>query len=132
MIFLTIYLETLKLTWILLHHRDSIRWVQIILLHQSQLQYHKAFCLHGEKIDIYEETFSFDTNCDAYEIFSGIDTKTTSTYLESTMAEAGLGLPIVHDKYGYCHGRSTLSINYNNIAIYLNRDTELDKLLIES
>lgn len=85
----------------------------------------------GEKIDICEETFSFDTNCDAYEIFSGIDTKTTSTYLESTMAEAGLGLPIVHDKYGYCHGRSTLSINYNNIAIYLNRDTELDKLLIE-
>ena len=47
------------------------------------------------------------------------------------MAEAGLGLPIVHDKYGYCHGRSTLSINYNNISIYLNRDTELDKLLIE-
>ena len=85
----------------------------------------------GEKISIKEREFSFDTSCDAFEIFSGSDTKTTSTYLESTMAEAGLGLPIVHDKYGYCHGRSTLSINYNNIAIYLNRDTELDKLLIE-
>jgi hypothetical protein len=86
---------------------------------------------NGENVDINEKEFSFDTTCDAYEIFSGSDTKTTSTYLESTMAEAGLSLPIVHDKYGYCHGRSTLSINYNNIAIYLNRDTELDKLLIE-
>ena len=85
----------------------------------------------GENIDIKECEFSFDTSCDAFEIFSGSDTKTTSTYLESTMSEAGLGLPIVHDKYGYCHGRSTLSINYNNIAIYLNRDTDLDIILIE-
>ena len=85
----------------------------------------------GEKIDIKECEFSFDTSCDAFEILSGSDTKTTSTYLESTMSEAGLGLPIVHDKYGYCHGRSTLSINYNNIAIYLNRDTDLDIILIE-
>ena len=80
---------------------------------------------------IQEKKFNFDTTCDAYEIFSGSDTSTTSTYLESTFSEAGIGIPIVHDKYGYCHGRSTLSINYNNIAIYLNRNTELDKLLIE-
>ena len=45
--------------------------------------------------------------------------------------ESGLGIPIVHDKYDYCHGRSTLSINYNNIAIYLNKNTELDKLLLK-
>ena len=85
----------------------------------------------GENIDIRERKFSFDTSCDVYEIFSGSDTKTSSTYLESTMAESGIGIPIVHDKYGYCHGRSTLSVNYNNIAIYLNRDTELDKILLE-
>ena len=85
----------------------------------------------GEKIDIKEKEYSFDSTCDIYEIFSGSDTKTTSTYLESTMSESGIGIPIVHDKYGYCHGRSTLSINYNNIAIYLNRDTALDKLLLE-
>lgn len=85
----------------------------------------------GENIDIRKREFSFDTSCDVYEIFSGSDTKTASTYLESTMTESGIGIPIVHDKYGYCHGRSTLSVNYNNIAIYLNRDTELDKLLLE-
>lgn len=74
--------------------------------------------------------FSFDTNCDAYEIFSGFDTSTASKYLESTMVESGIGTPIVHDKYAYCHGRSTLSTVSNNIAIYFDTGTELDQLLI--
>lgn len=80
--------------------------------------------------DIEECAFSFDTECDVYEIFSGYDTSTTSKYLESTMVESGIGIPIVHDKYSYCHGRSTMSINNNSIAIFLNRNTELDRLLL--
>lgn len=80
--------------------------------------------------DIKECVFSFDTECDIYEIFSGYDTSTTSKYLESTMVESGIGIPIVHDKYSYCHGRSTMSINSNSIAIFLNRNTELDTLLL--
>jgi len=93
------------------------------------------YFLDGEKEkilkEIKEKKFDFDVDCDGYEIFSGIDTSTTATYLESTFAESGIGIPIVHDKYGYCHGRSTLSINYNNIAIYLNKNTQLDKLMLE-
>ena len=46
------------------------------------------------------------------------------------MVESGIGLPIIHDKYSYCHGRSTLATTNNNIAIYFNLNTELDKLLI--
>lgn len=80
--------------------------------------------------DIEEKKFIFDTECDIYEIFSGYDTSTTSKYLESTMVESGIGVPIVHDKYSYCHGRSTMSINNNSIAIFLNRNTELDRLLL--
>lgn len=80
--------------------------------------------------DIEEKKFMFDTECDVYEIFSGYDTSTTSKYLESTMVESGIGVPIVHDKYSYCHGRSTVSINNNSIAIFLNRNTELDILLL--
>ena len=57
----------------------------------------------GEKIDIKEQEFSFDTNCDIYEIFSGSDTKTTSTYIESTMSESGIGIPIVHDNNHIYH-----------------------------
>ena len=75
--------------------------------------------------------FDFDTNCDCYEIFSGLDTSTSSKYLESTMIESGIAVPIVHDKYSYCHGRSTLSTIRNNIAIYFNTGKELDNLLLE-
>lgn len=80
---------------------------------------------------IKEYNFNFIPISNIYEVFSGYDTSTTSKYLESTMAEAGIGIPIIHDKYSYCHGRSTLSINYLSNAIYLNRNTELDILLME-
>jgi len=80
---------------------------------------------------IEEVSFDFDLGSDIYEIFSGYDTSTASKYLESTMVESGIGIPIVHDKYSYCHGRSTLGINYNGIAIYYNRNTEFDKMMLE-
>lgn len=76
-------------------------------------------------------TFSFNPNCDAYEIFSGYDTSTLSKFLDSTMTEAGIGIPIIHDKYSYCHGRSTLSTVSNNNAIFFDSNTELDQLLLE-
>ena len=82
-----------------------------------------------DDLDSYK--FNFDTNCDIYEIFSGYDTSTASKYLESAMTESGIGIPLIHDKYSYCHGRSTMSTLYNNIAIYFNSDTELDKKLLE-
>lgn len=46
------------------------------------------------------------------------------------MVEAGIGVPVIYDKYSYCHGRSTLSTTSNSIAIYFNLNTELDKLLL--
>ncbi len=76
-------------------------------------------------------SFDFDTNCDIFEIFTGIDTSTSSKYLESTIVESGIGIPIVHDKYSYCHGRSTLSVDNESIAIYLNTGTELDSLFLD-
>lgn len=80
---------------------------------------------------IEEASFDFDLESDIYEIYSGYDTSTSSKYLESTMVESGIGIPIVHDKYAYCHGRSTLGINYNGTAIYYNRNTEFDELMLE-
>ena len=75
--------------------------------------------------------FNFDTKCDAYEIFSGFETSIASEFLNSTMVESGIGIPIVHDKYSYCHGRSTASTVNNNIAIYFNGHRELDDVLLE-
>ena len=80
---------------------------------------------------IKESSFDFDLESDVYEIFSGYDTSTASKYLESTMVESGIGIPIVHDKYSYCHGRSTFGINYNGIAVYYNRNTEFDRMMLE-
>lgn len=83
-------------------------------------------------LDCIEELpFSFNPTSNIYEIFSGYDTSTASKYLESTMVESGIGIPVVHDKYSYCHGRSTLGYNYNATAIYYNRNTEFDKMLLE-
>lgn len=78
-----------------------------------------------------ESSFHFDLESDVYEIFSGYDTSTAAKYLESAMIESGIGIPIIHDKYSYCHGRSTLGINYNSIAIYYNRNTKFDLMMLE-
>ncbi len=63
-----------------------------------------------------------------YEVLSGYETNTASKFIESTLTESGIGIPIVHDKYDYCHGRSTLSYNYNSNLILLNTNSELDEL----
>jgi len=66
-----------------------------------------------------------------YEIIGGIENSTAIKYLESTMVESGIAVPIVHDKYDFCHGRSTLSYKNNSGLIYLgNRNKELDKLIL--
>ena len=80
---------------------------------------------------IEEQDFNFELNSNTYEIFSGYDTSTASKYLESTMTESGIGIPVIHDKYAFCHGRSTLGVHYNNTAIYFNRNTEFDKMILE-
>lgn len=66
-----------------------------------------------------------------YEIMSGYESQTASTFLESTFIEAGIGLPIIHDKYAYCHGRSTTSYYEKHNMIYFNGNTELDKRMLK-
>lgn len=87
---------------------------------------HSRVLEHLEK-----KEFCFDTSVPIFEIFSGVDTSTAAKYLESTMTESGIGIPIVHDKYSYCHGRSTMCKNYSSTAIYFDTHTELDQLLLK-
>ncbi len=48
------------------------------------------------------------------------------------MTESGIAIPLVHDKYEYCHGRSTVSYKNNNGLIYLsNNNKELDKIILD-
>lgn len=64
---------------------------------------------------------------DVYEILSGYETSAASSFLESTMVESGMFIPVVHDKYDYCHGRSNLNYQYKNNLIFFDNRTELDK-----
>ena len=93
------------------------------------------YYLNGKDKDlvdsIQEQDFDFEPENNIYEIYTGHDTSTASKYLESTITESGIGIPIVHDKYSYCHGRSTLNMNYKGVAIYFNRNTEFDKIMLE-
>lgn len=93
------------------------------------------YYLDGDNKKIIEliepKEFNINNNSDIYEIFTGYDTSTSSKYLESTMVESGIGIPIIHDKYSFCHGRSTFGINYNSSIIYFNRNTEFDKMILE-
>jgi len=48
------------------------------------------------------------------------------------MVESGIAVPIIHDKYDYCHGRTTTSYKSHNGLIYYENTKELDKLLLEN
>lgn len=93
------------------------------------------YALDGNKdrvVELLEKSdYQIDDDENVFEIFSGYETSVAAKYLESTMIEAGIGLPIVHDKYSYCHGRSTTCLHNSSTAIYFNRGKELDKLLLK-
>jgi len=79
--------------------------------------------------------FDYDEEASVIEIMSGDTTYVASKLLESSITEAGLGMPIVHEKYDYCHGRSTMSYHHpNHILVYLKNGetTELDYLLLNN
>lgn len=83
--------------------------------------------------DMFEKAKNINIkNNSTYEILTGYDTLTASTYLESTMVESGIAVPIIHDKYDYCHGRTTTSYKLHNGLIYYDSTKELDKLLLEN
>lgn len=67
------------------------------------------------------------------EVMSGDNTYVAAEILQSTIIEAGLGIPVIHEKYSYCHGKSTLSYHQTgNVIVYLinGDETELDKKLL--
>lgn len=73
-----------------------------------------------------------------FDIISGDDTYVAANILESTITEAGLGIPHIGEKYSYCHGRSTMPYELKKklkkcYLIYLiNGDySNLDKMELE-
>lgn len=73
------------------------------------------------------QTFRINKNL-VYEILSGYETSTAAKFIETTMVEAGIGIPVIHDKYDFCHGRTTLGFNSANNLIFFDCGSELDLL----
>lgn len=80
-------------------------------------------------IDISEKKYKLKES-QVYEIITGYDTLTASSFLESTLVEAGIGVPVIHDKYNLCHGRSTLGYHCDHSVIMFNKGKELDKVIL--
>lgn len=79
-----------------------------------------------------DKGMNFYFNSSYINIYSGIDSKTTETFLESTLTESGIAAPLIHTKYDYCHGRSTINKHHSSSSIYLcDNGTYLDKKLKE-
>lgn len=79
--------------------------------------------------------FALEDQLPLFEIMSDQHTCVASHILESTIIEAGLGIPVIHDKYNYCHGRSTLSYqkgNSNLIYLINEQPTDLDNMLLDN
>ncbi|MCH5166623.1 MAG: hypothetical protein J1F35_01900 [Erysipelotrichales bacterium] len=82
---------------------------------------------YEDKFDILIEDIFNRVNKDQYlniygeyvNIYSGIDTRASASFLETTFAESGLSVPLIHEKYSYCHGRSTINKSHVASAIYL-------------
>lgn len=64
-------------------------------------------------------------------VFTSSASTSAMTFLESSLIESGLGVPIINYKYDYCHGRSTINKDHNNSAILFSNGTDLDRKLSE-
>ena len=81
--------------------------------------------------NITKHSFNISNLSLPFDVISGNDTSTPSTYLDSTFAEAGIQSITLHNKYDFCHGRSTLAYTQERNLIYLVANKkELDNLLL--
>ncbi len=107
--FISLAATLIPMTILLLYYQDDLQIVKNILDYQPNIEIEPS---------------------DVYEVLSGYETNTAATFIDSTMTEAGIGIPIIHDKYDYCHGRSTMNYNYHNSLIFFNNGNELDQLYV--
>lgn len=79
-----------------------------------------------------DKNLNLDSDQGFINIFSGVDSTSTEVFLESTFTESGMFVPLVHKRYDYCHGRSTINKEHKYSTIYLSySDTDLDKTLVD-
>lgn len=77
-----------------------------------------------------DESLFLDLKGTHLNIFSGVETSCSEEFLTSTLVESGISVPLIHEKYSYCHGRSTINKKHDTSSIYLGYNgSELDKVI---
>jgi hypothetical protein len=74
-----------------------------------------------------------DINSNNFDCLSGFESSVATKFIESTFVEAGLGNVIVHNRYDFCHGRTTLPYHDQNRTLIFFKvdDSDLTKLELE-
>lgn len=63
-------------------------------------------------------------------IFSNRHLSASTSFIESTLVESGITIPLIHSKYSYCHGRSTINKNNCSPTLILGyNNSDLDQLI---
>lgn len=124
--------ETL-LTYHMEHRKSFISLNQTIVPMAVILKYYLGDIFDEIIEDIFklvDKTINYELG-NVTNIFTDYKTLTTSVFLESTLAESGISIPITHSKYNYCHGRSTINKDHNYDSIYLiNNKKDIDDILL--
>ena len=122
------------LTYNMEHRHSFISLNQTIVPMAIMLKYYlkEAF---DEVIDTIEELIDKNLDFeikDVTNIYTTYNTSASSRFIESTLVESGISSPIIHFKYDYCHGRSTINKNndYSSIVL-INQENDIDTLLVD-
>lgn len=66
------------------------------------------------------------------EVFKDDTSECCASYIESVCIEANLGPVIIHDKYSFCHGRTTFTHYQSSLIVFLvSKKTKLDEMLLK-
>lgn len=98
------------------------------------LNYYMGDCLKFVTDELNSKSKIDVIPCSNIEIITDFGSITASKFLETSIIEAGLATCVVHSKYNYCHGRTTLINNTrNSTLIYFNTtNSKLDKTILEN
>lgn len=67
-----------------------------------------------------------------FDVITGFESSVATKFIESTFTEAALGNVVIHKRYDFCHGRTTLPFHNKKSLIFLKTDdSELTRVQLE-
>ncbi len=97
------------------------------------------YCKKDKTLDLIEKIYNkcrllkFDLiSSNDFDVISGFESSVAAKFIESTFTEAALGNVVIHNRYDFCHGRTTLPYHNKRTLIFLKTDnSSLTKLELD-